>query len=241
MAAHLRACDPFSFWRFGDGALECMAGKRGKTCDGEQYSADLSSVLNRVRLDMQRWTRPNTYLGDWLTATFRNHLPTHAEEWSGFLGTWRPSMLAWESLLLMRATPAIQDFYVAARADGRRKLYMGAPWACTVAQERLGMRVLVLPTRDLWDCTAAISGQLDASDFDVLYFGGGMAGMCCAARHWLKHPERSYVHLGSALDPCSRRTRSQQLTQGAALAVLPAAKGEIENAGYQPGRILRPA
>ena len=45
LALMVLAREPFFFVRYGDGALECMAGRQGRTRDGEQYSRELGYAL----------------------------------------------------------------------------------------------------------------------------------------------------------------------------------------------------
>ena len=45
LSRRIRHRMPFFFVRYGDGAIECINGKKGRTCDFEEYSSELGSDL----------------------------------------------------------------------------------------------------------------------------------------------------------------------------------------------------
>lgn len=214
MAAKLRAREPFSYWRFGDGFLECVAGMNSRTCDGEAYSKPLAEALLKVWDGVVKSQAPATFLGDWQSASFiGDNDPSRYEDlWKAYFGSILPErFLHPEALLLMRESEALVEFYQAAsedgRRNGRRKLYFGARANANAA---LILGAEFFPV-EMNDCQIFDAG-IDRCDFDVLYFGAGLAGMIPVFRAWQRHPERTYIHLGSALDPLGRgRTRRQQL------------------------------
>ena len=102
LAGKIRKQEPFFYIRFGDGFLECLAGKRGGTRDGETYSLDLAIDL------LWAWDTvlgaPNVFLGDWQSASFdaKSEFARYRDQWTGLIGKAKPSLLHFEALLLMR-------------------------------------------------------------------------------------------------------------------------------------------
>jgi hypothetical protein len=126
-------------------------------------------------------------------------------------GDAKPTRIHFEALLLMRRSVQLREFYRAVREDPRPKIFMGPEWNSGAAK-MLGATHLVTPTRDLLDHTDRLLAQLRGRQFEILLYGAGMAGNIPAIRHWEDNTDRTYVNLGSALDPLFyRRTRNQQL------------------------------
>ena len=214
LAEKVRRAEPFFFVRYGDGALECIYRQRGMTCDREEYSKPLGEALLNswcaLMMDPER-----VYVGDWLSASFdaASEGSRYADLYSALMGEDRPNFLHFEALLLMRESAALVDFYRVVKADSRRKLFMG-PAGNAGAARLLGAEFLEVPMRGLFTCADALSEELIGREFDVLLYGAGMAGNVCAVRCWEKFPDRTYVNLGSAMDPLFRgRTRRQQLSR----------------------------
>ncbi len=213
MTSLLRGGRPFLFLRYGDGAIECIFGLgRGQTCDHEPYTQELGAALLEV------WDScvgaPNVYVGNWLSASFGNDRSTeYASEYAQLLGKRDPHFLHFESLLLTRPSQALLEFYRGVKQDTRRKVYLG-PAEHAQGARALGCRHVITPMSGLFAQVDRLTGQLAGMDFDVLLWAAGMAGSIPVIRSWQKHPERTYINLGSALDPLYRgRTRSGQLTQ----------------------------
>lgn len=207
----LRLKEPFFFVRYGDGAMECIQGKAGHTCDGEHYSHDLGAEL------LRSWSAalkgPHVYFGDWLSARFeRSTEKTRYEDfYRDLTGDFKLDWLHFEALLLMRESKPLIDFYRAVKADPRKKLFMG-PRGNAGASEMLGADFLETSMTHLFMQAGKLTEQLLSRDFEVLLYGAGMAGNIPVTRCWERYPERTYVHLGSALDPLFRgKTRWQQL------------------------------
>lgn len=203
--------EPFFFVRYGDGAIECISGKPGQTRDFEVYSRALGADL------LSAWgalmSGANIYVGDWQSASFDtgSEYARYAKEYAALIGTARPTFLHFEALLLMRETTAVADFYRAVKADTRRKLFMG-PAANAGAAKMLGAEFLETPMRNLFAHSERLTEELMSRDFDVMLYGAGMAGTIPAVRCWERFPERTYVNIGSSLDPLFMgRTRLQQL------------------------------
>ncbi len=211
MSHKLRCEKPFSYWRFGDGFLECVAGKRGGTRDGEEYSGPLAAQLMRC------WNAilegRDVYLGDWLSASFdsSSEANRYTEQYAELVRGASVNWLHFEALLLMRESEALADFYRTVRNDSRRKLFMGPAVNMGVAG-LLRADFLETPMRHLFLDVKKLTDELLRHKFDVLLFGAGMAGNIPAVNCWQEHPERTYISLGSALDPLFRgRSRAQQL------------------------------
>jgi hypothetical protein len=213
-ARKIRRREQFVFLRYGDGALECINGLgRGKTCDGEKYS-DILGVQLLYAWDRILTEGGNVYVGDWLSASFQAHDKTqYAEEYMRLIGTHAPKFVHFEALLLMRESKELLDFYRAVRTDPRRKIFTG-PAECEPAAELMGARFLQVPMTGLFEEVQHITEILMAQSFDVLLWGAGMASSIVVANLVEQHPERTYINIGSAMDPLFRgKTRARQLTQ----------------------------
>jgi hypothetical protein len=89
---------------------------------------------------------------------------------------------------------------------------MGPGWNREAA-DMLDADFLETPTRDLFRQVNFLTGQLTSRDFDILLYGAGMAGTIPAVASWWRFPDRTYINLGSAMDPLFyKRTRRQQLS-----------------------------
>lgn len=206
--------EPFFFVRYGDGALECITGKRGMTCDREPYTEALGAHLFTAWKALRGGK--NVYVGDWLSASFdpTSEHARYAEDYAALIDGWTPQgWLHFETLLLMRESEALVEFYRAVKGDTRRKLFMG-PVECAGAAKMLGAAHLATPMHDLFRHVDRLTHELETREFDVLLYGAGMAGNIPAVRNWWAHQDRTYVNLGSAMDPLfmGRRSRRQQIS-----------------------------
>lgn len=219
LAQKLRAREPFGYFRFGDGFLELVAGKQGGTRDRERYSPWLAKELREAWDALLQM--PNLYLGDWRSASFigSTEHTRYTEQYEALVGDHTPGFLHFEALLLMRQSRELRDFYEAVRTDTRRKLFLGhfreaanflradhlpCSWANGLQQQELRI----------------IEGELERRQWDVLLYGAGMAGTIPVVKAWAKHPERTVINTGSALDPIAgRKTRQQQLAPEIARSV----------------------
>jgi hypothetical protein len=200
---------PTAFWRIGDGALEGIYNRLGQTCDGERYREDMGRDLCKVIAILAEMA-PLGYLGDWASAT-NGSKPRYVDTWVELLRPIEGRLLNFEALLLNRRTFALIDFYRAVRADGRRKLIVGAEFNRR-ARTMLNAEYLPVPMVDLYAYVAMLRKQLRKASYDVLLFGAGLAGLIPIVEEWQAHPDRTYIHLGSALDPLFKgRTRMGQL------------------------------
>ena len=213
LAGKLRRQEPFFFLRYGDGAIECMTGKEGMTCDREQYSVDLGAKL------MAAWRAivggPNVYIGDWRSASFDgvDDKSRYSDHYETLLAGHTPQFLHFEALLLMRESPSLLEFYRAVKQDRREKVFMG-PRECAGAAKMMGARHIETPMRELHLWLPSLTLRLKSRPWDVLLYGAGMAGNLPAIEVWQEHPERTFINLGSAMDPLWRgRTRRQQISQ----------------------------
>lgn len=213
LSLHLRAQRPFILVRYGDGALECMAGKKGATCDREQYSEALGRGLRVAWEKVIGWH--STFVGNWSSASFsltNSHHTAYEAEYTELLAGHRPTFLHFESLLLMRRSEALVNFYKTVQADSRRKLYMG-PAGHVGAAKMLGADHLITPMGGVLPAVGKIRDELTERDFDVLLWGAGMASYIPVVQHWEFHRDRTYINLGSAMDPLfTGKTRIVQLS-----------------------------
>ena len=77
----------------------------------------------------------------------------------------------------------------------------------------LGARHVITPMKDLHRHLDSVSHELRREPFDVLLYGAGMAGNIPAISNWVVYPERTFINLGSALDPLFRgKSRRQQIS-----------------------------
>lgn len=217
LTERIRSHQPTLFLRFGDGAVECIHGpsnpKFNHTCDGEVYSPALGAYLRLALRAVNGGDTENVFFGDWRTAESPGSKPQRILEWECLIRPNTRKLLHFEALLLMRVSEALLDFYRAVRADRRRKLFVGP--ACNHGAARmLQADHLVVPDRDLFASTPWIRTQLDRLDPQLVLFGAGMAGNGPVIGHWSEHQDRSYIALGSAMDPLFKgRTRSNQIRQ----------------------------
>ena len=212
LTAKILAREPFFFLRYGDGALECISGVNGGTCDREKYSPALGLELLRTWCKVVR--APGVYIGDWMSAAFvaKTEPTRFRDEYAELIGTAEPNWLHFEALLLMRESADLVNFYAAVKRDQRRKAFMG-PASHAGAAKMLGAEHIVTPmTEDLLGWFDHAAPKLWEMNFDVLLYGAGMASHVPVAQCWEFLPERTYVNVGSAMDPLFRgRTRQQQL------------------------------
>src|SRR6185437_9523310 len=149
----IRRQEPFFFVRYGDGAIECISGKQGMTCDREQYSPQLAAELNLAWKALMKGSRTHSvYVGDWLSASFdaTSEHARYAEEYASLVSEGSPEFLHFEALLLMRESEPLLDFYRAVKSDPRRKVFMG-PRECAGAAKMLGARHVVTPMAHLFE------------------------------------------------------------------------------------------
>ena len=213
LTKRLRDRAPFIFVRYGDGALECMAGRTGMTCDFEHYSSSLARDLAQC-WDLLRKRPDRVFVGDWQTASFdeTSEGSRYREQYELLFDGWKPNRIHFEALLLMRASRPLVEFYRTVKLDPRRKLFMGPEWNAGAAK-MLGAEHLVTPLAAHAEWSSyQYEQELAKREFDILLYGAGMKGNIPAIRSWDFHPERTYINLGSAMDPLFyRRTRRQQL------------------------------
>lgn len=212
---HLK--EPFFFVRYGDGAIEAIFGIGGhQTCDGEKYSRELAIELASA------WDavveHPATLVGDWRTASFEadTHRTLYAAEYNELICGAAATFLHFEALLMMRRSIALAQFYRVVKEYRGRKVLM-APECMRGAAASLGARHVITPMADLFARRAGIERDLMREEFDLLLYGAGMAGNIPAVNCWKQFPERTYINIGSSLDPLYRgKTRRQQLSQAEA-------------------------
>lgn len=211
---------PFSYWRFGDGALETIYNRLGQSCDGERYRQDMGADILRAIGDLQQAPGDTlVYFGDWASAV-NGSAPKYVDVWRELVKVPPDRLLHFEAVLLNRRTTELLDFYKAVKVDPRRKLIVGAEFN-RPAGAMLGADYLAVPFVDLYQCIEHVAARIRAVHYDVLLFGAGLAGVIPIVDEWRRHPERTYIHMGSAFDPLFKgRTRSGQLSTYQARAFL---------------------
>ena len=216
LAQRIRTQLPTLFIRFGDGAVECILGnhdpKTPHTCDGEMYTPELGDAIDDTITALHCSHHKETVMmGDWRTAESPGSKPRHIKDWETLIVPERWALLHFETLLLMRISTTLLDFYQTVRFDRRRKLFIG-PASNHGAARMLAADHLIVPDRDLFANVGWIKSKLDEIDPQVVLYGAGMAGNIPVVQHWAEHPDRTYIALGSALDPLFRgRSRSNQI------------------------------
>lgn len=215
MTSLIREQKPFVYIRYGDGAFECIKNTRGQTADGEHYSLPLAIALQSAWYKLCVPSPNPVFIGDWLSATFQEGDRVYEKEWIALRDMairCGAKLLHWESLLFHRLNPVdLMRFYSAIQEDTRDKLLI-APVEMAPAAKQLGMMHLVTPMDGLFPKIDEIEKQLDELDFKVCLFGAGMAVNVPILKHWSRHRDRTFVAIGSALDPIFRRkSRTQQI------------------------------
>ena len=73
---------------------------------------------------------------------------------------------------------------------------------------------MIVPDQDLFQHVAWIKSRMECIDPQLVLYGAGMAGNIPVVEHWQEHLDRTYIALGSAMDPLFRgRSRSNQIRQ----------------------------
>jgi len=247
----LRAHIPFYFIKLGDAAVECINGYKSHTCDGELYTPELSEALLSTWDTLGKYSRDygtRLFVGDWQSASFSgpNDKSRYSQEYARLMERVPTAVrLHFECLLLMRDTPELLDFYRAVRNSPKRKLLVG-PSSWAPVAELLACNFLALPVMPrLLTIRKQLTYELLSQDFDILLYGAGMAGHVSVIDCWKQHPERTYINLGSALDPATSRgkTRRQQMEPNHARMFLDRLKPRVTpvfrdwcSAGHQKGQ-----
>jgi SAM-dependent methyltransferase len=216
LTERIRDQKPFVFIKFGDGALECIyrTNQCKHTCDKEAYTPELAQKLQWAWHALMR--HPNTYAGDWMTASFTADCDDHKyiTEWEKFVAGWHPNWLHFECLLIMSESQAVVDFYRAVKEDCRRKVLIGRPEMDRAALMLNAEYVPIPMTTNLLPYVDYMVAEVERHEPEVVLYGAGMAGNIAAAELIQRHPHWTLISIGSALDPIFvGRTRTDQLSQ----------------------------
>jgi hypothetical protein len=214
LAGYLRQRRPFFFARIGDGAIECLQGRKGQTCDGERYSLELAAELRKA---IDALKSGGAIFGDWRTAVAGSE-PKYVPEWEKLIEPAGRELLNYESLLLMRQSEPLVDFYRAARNDSRKKMYIGRDAVEAVATLDCRRGIVTSMKLDL-EGTRLLIEDIRWESPSVILFGAGMAGLIAVVKYWQENPGVTCIHLGSALDPLFRQSRQRQLPMKVARAM----------------------
>lgn len=209
--------------RIGDGDVYCAFalppygnGEQANT-NGEVASPGLPLRIRRAIARIAHLPG-YVYWGDYLSRSVDE--PELGREWEQ-MRPWlmRRPLLHVEALLLHRRSDALRAFYAAAADDRRRKVYV-APAALAQGAELLGADHYEVPASNAYERAEEIAAELDEERWQVVYLSAGYASKLIVAEGW--RAGRSYIDLGSALDPLyrSESTRTGQLTQAEARALL---------------------
>ncbi len=231
LTAALRAREPFTFMKWGDGAIEVMhqIARFDASCDGEPSRQDDASAL----LMRECWQaakeaslRTKVYLGDWFTASDfgPNDVQMHEPEYRAMCHGTAFEYLHYECLLLMRLSPALLDFYRALREDPRKKVLVTA--SVGAAAQMLGAEhIPSQPPREYGEHWGDYYGKqaaerIQASGAEIVLFAAGGVGQFAQGYLFdagLDH--LTTIHIGSGIDPLFLgRTRGVQIPRDQARA-----------------------
>jgi hypothetical protein len=216
MANEIAEQNHFLFIRYGDGAIECMRRKGGQTADGEVYTDELAADLTRTWIRACSTGRDRTFIGDWMSAEFRPEDKRYEKEWQGLRAiaeSQKCGILHFEALLFhRRQADNLMAFYRAVQDDKRPKLLV-APAEMARAAHYLGCSHLITPAANLHAQVDWIEEELRIRRYDVCLYGAGMAVHIPVVKVWKDFPQKTFVNIGSSLDPVCRpkRTRTHQI------------------------------
>jgi len=206
LSLRIQAKIPTSFFRFGDGQIQAILGCSGNNCDGELYTKELGENLHRVAKDALQ--NEKAFVGDYGAIIEREKAP-YMDEWNHLSKDRKAMLIHYECPLLMRKSAALLNFYKTIKEDKRKKAFLG-PIQNIDATKILDAEYIEYPRH--YKYLSEIDNILKDKDFDVLISGAGMGSAIPIYDDWVKHPERTYINVGSAFDPVfSGHTRSYQL------------------------------
>jgi hypothetical protein len=227
LANRVRQKVPTGHFRFGDGQIQAIvhAGSKMCTSAGEVYSKELGPELERVMAGV--FSSPEALIGDssWHATIWDQYPRVPGQDTGIYLRTWLkyadalkgtfvhyevPSLLETNSMPWPSRKDALQDFFRAVRHDDRRKAFMG-PQVISGTAAILKAEYIEYPRH--YTDISEIKGRLDGKTFDVLIYAAGIGGAIPVFDCWRQHPERSFINIGSAMDPLFMgRTRSQHVS-----------------------------
>lgn len=206
---------PFFFVRIGDGAIECLSGRPGMTCDGEPYSETMAIALKRAIAKLKA-AGDQVHWGDWRLAT-GGSVPRYVQEWEELIEIQDRRLLHYEAMLLMSCIEQQHNFFKIVKRDRRTKVIIGAEHNID-ASHFLAAHYYPVPM-DGRPRNGEIIKALEELKPEVILFGAGMAGLVEVVEYWNKERNTTCLHLGSALDPLFYKcTRSRQASKSQLLA-----------------------
>lgn len=217
LAALLLSREAVLFTKYGDAEIRWSLQFGDQQAEGECGTPKLGAAL----LDAWRvfGKHPHTFMGDWQTASFGVGDETqYPEQWGRMLCALErePVWMHYESLLLMRLTPELRDFYRVIATASRNKILI-APKRLAGAANLLRAEHHQIPLQGACSIYEDVVASLRRADWDVLLFCAGRAAKLIMADLCQEFPERTYIDLGSALDPLfGFQTRSGQVSTGEA-------------------------
>jgi hypothetical protein len=205
----LRAEEPFSFVRFGDGEFRCMIGWPGANCDGHRYFPDLGEALagllsdpGEIYLGVQAFSKMRRYgMGDGDIDASRK-LVGDARYGSAWL-----FHRALEGGRLGELFDALRGRHTVVVGPSRMEKL--APWLSPSAHVRI-------PERDCWTASGEVAEKLGAIlplyERPVALFCAGLA-----AKPWISRfhgSGRTLIDIGAALDPLTGRLAREYQRRG---------------------------
>jgi hypothetical protein len=208
----LKQQEPFVFTKFGDAEIEwifqigdCVAEREVGTPENGKLLKDAWALLGRSE---------NLILGDWETASFTPNDHCQYPLHYGLMKEMLRRQVTWihfESLLMMRTTPVLLEFYKALKEDRRKKVFVG-PEPLIKAAKMLRADFCLSPWEEACREYSQIMEVLSRAIWGVALFCAGRSSKLIIAELSAKFPDRTLIDLGSSLDPLFiGQTRSQQI------------------------------
>lgn len=214
LTAHLRERSPFTFVRYGDGDLYCYFdkppyGTGTPDVNGESATFDLNARLREATREFGRLPI-RLFVGDFAARSAGTLGMTN--EWAQVLDVLgHVSLLDVEALLIHRLSPAVVDFYRAARLDPRPSVYL-APERLTGAADWLGADHIDSTATEAHRHIDDFARTLADGPWEIVYVSAGRSTKPIIAEAAKERPSMTYIDLGSALEPLFiGRTRSGQI------------------------------
>lgn len=196
MLEMIRAGQPFSYARYGDGEWNAILQKRpgAQNCDGHQYFPDMGLELRRI-LE----SRPEYYLGLQRLASEQN-TGDKEFDWLVALNKWSDNEIMHRASIKGR----MKEFF--AVLTGHRLVLVGND---TLKKLDIYDEFILIPEKDCWqsfiEIKRAIGETIEGNDI-VLYCASMMSEVLIDE---FKHCNITQIDCGSVFDPyVGRKTRS---------------------------------
>ena len=210
MVRKIRDREPFAFSRFGDGEFACMTGVNGANCDGHGYYPELGKRLKAVLQD-----NPSYYVG--VQPKLMKDSGPDFVNWLRVNGIYR----AWVN------ADILHDASIAGRFIKEFVYELSECDTCFVVPASYSgfelpfCDAVYVPEKNCWLAYEHVKSQvLDMiADGDSTFcFSAGMMSKVMIHELWQMFPDRTYIDLGSVLDPYlglnTRRYHGQIIERG---------------------------